>query len=63
VRDGFNGVVLEEVSGEAIAEVIRGFLRSPERLSAMSVRSGVDEHFSLARLASRLGDIACNRAS
>ena len=54
VRDGFNGVVLEEVSGEAIAEVIRKFLRAPERLRAMSVRSGVDERFSLGMLASSL---------
>jgi glycosyltransferase involved in cell wall biosynthesis len=51
VRDQVNGIVLEEVSGEAIAEAIRGFLRSPERLSAMSVRSGVDERFSLTKLA------------
>lgn len=57
VRDGFNGVVLEEVSGEAIAEVTRGFLRSPERLSAMCVRSGVDERFSLPMLARSLGNI------
>ena len=57
VRDGVNGVVLEEVSGEAIAAVIRGLLRSPERLSAMSVRSGVDERFSLAMLARSLGNI------
>ena len=62
VRDGFNGVVLEEVSGAAIAEAIRGFLKSPERLSAMSVRSGVDERFSLAMLARSLKDITCNRA-
>jgi Glycosyl transferases group 1 len=54
VRDGFNGTVLEDVSGEAIAEVIQRFLRSPERLSAMSVRSGVDERFSLTKLASSL---------
>ena len=54
VRDQVNGVVLGEVSGEAIAEVIRGFLRSPERLSAMSVRSGVDERFSLTKLAASL---------
>lgn len=52
-----NGVVLEEVSGEVIAEVIRGFLRSPERLSAMSVRSGVDERFSLTTLASSLSQL------
>lgn len=57
VRDGVNGVVLEEVSGEAIAEVIRGFLRSPERLRAMSVRSGVDERFSLNKLASSLREL------
>lgn len=57
VRHGFNGVVLEEVSGVAIAEVIRGFLRSPDRLSVMSVRSGVDERFSLGMLAKRLRDI------
>jgi len=54
VRDQVNGVVLEEVSGEAIAEVIRGLLRAPERLCAMSVRSGVDDRFSLTRLASSL---------
>jgi len=57
VRDGVNGVVLEEVSGVAIAEVIRGLLREPERLSAMSVRSGVEERFSLGMLAKRLRDI------
>jgi len=57
VRDQFNGVVLEEVSGGAIAEVIRGLLRSPEKLSAMSVRSGIDERFSLAMLARSLGNI------
>lgn len=57
VRNQVNGVVLEEVSGDAIAEVIRGFLRAPERLSAMSVRSGVDERFSLAMLAKSLGNI------
>lgn len=54
VRDGFNGVVLEEVSARAIADVLREFLRSPEKLSAMSIRSGVDERFSLDRLASSL---------
>ena len=57
VRDGFNGAVLEEVSGGSIAQVIRGFLRSPEKLSAMSVRSGVDERFSLGMLASSLRSI------
>ena len=40
VRDGFNGVILEEVSGKAIADALLRLLRSPETLSAMSVRSG-----------------------
>lgn len=57
VREQVNGIVLEEVSGEAIAEVIRGFLRAPENLSAMSVRSGVDERFSLPMLARSLKNL------
>jgi len=54
VRDGFNGVLLDEVSGEAIANVLREFLQAPHTLSAMSVRSAVDERFSLNALASSL---------
>jgi len=54
VRDGINGVVLGEVTGLGIAEVLREFLRSPEKLSEMSMRAGVDERFSLTRLASSL---------
>ena len=57
VRDGFNGVVLEEVSAEAIADVLLKFLRSPEVLSAMSERSGVSDRFSLKALASSLQDL------
>jgi len=57
VRDGVNGVVLEEVSGGTIAEVIRGLLRQPRRLSEMSMRSGVEERFSLSRLASSLREL------
>jgi glycosyltransferase involved in cell wall biosynthesis len=57
VRDGVNGVVLEEVSGVAIAEVIRGLLRSPDRLSVMSDGSGIEERFSLGMLARRLGEL------
>jgi len=54
VRDGFNGVLLNQVSGEAIANVLRQFLRTPATLSAMSVRSCVDDRFSLQTLASSL---------
>ncbi|HEX7331837.1 MAG TPA: glycosyltransferase family 4 protein [Pyrinomonadaceae bacterium] len=57
VRDGFNGVILEEVSGKAIADALLRFLRSPESLSAMSVRSGIDDRFSLQRLASSLSNL------
>jgi glycosyltransferase involved in cell wall biosynthesis len=54
VRDGFNGVLLDEVSGEAIANVLRRLLQTPATLNAMSVRSCVDERFSLQTLASLL---------
>jgi len=57
VCDGVNGIVLEEVTARAIADVIIGLLRSPERLSGMSVRSGVDERFSLPTLARSLRHI------
>ena len=57
VHDGFNGVILEEISGEAIADVLLQFLKSPETLSAMSVRSGVSDRFTLRRLASSLSNL------
>ncbi len=57
VRDGFNGVILEEVSGNAIAHLLLKFLRSPEILSAMSMRSCVSDRFSLKTLASSLQDL------
>ena len=57
VRDGINGMVLEEVSGAAIAEVISGLLREPEKLPAMSIKSGIEERFSLVTLANSLRDI------
>jgi glycosyltransferase involved in cell wall biosynthesis len=58
VRDGFNGVILEEVSGRAIADALLRLLRSPEILSAMSVRSAVDERFSLKVLTESLKRLA-----
>ncbi|HKU77348.1 MAG TPA: glycosyltransferase family 4 protein [Pyrinomonadaceae bacterium] len=58
VRDGFNGVILEEVSGQAIADALQRLLRSPETLSAMSVRSAVDDRFSLKMLAESLQRLA-----
>jgi len=52
VHDGYNGVVLEEVSGQAIAAALRDL--SPERLQEMSYNSRVDERFSLTSLAASL---------
>jgi glycosyltransferase involved in cell wall biosynthesis len=54
VRDGLNGVILEEVSGREIADVLLEFLRSPEKLAAMSARSGVDERFGLKAYLDRI---------
>jgi glycosyltransferase involved in cell wall biosynthesis len=54
VRDGFNGLLLDEVSGEAIANALRKFLQTPASLSAMSAMSGVDDRFSLQSLAASL---------
>jgi glycosyltransferase involved in cell wall biosynthesis len=58
VRDGFNGVILAEISGQAIADVLLQFLRSPASLCAMSMRSGVGDRFTLRRLASSLSNLA-----
>lgn len=58
VRDGVNGVLLEDVNGEEIARVISRMLRAPEELSAMAERSGVEERFTLERLALELMKIA-----
>ena len=57
VRDGVNGVLLEEVSGQAIADVLLQFLRSPETLEEMSARSGVSDRFSLKSLGSSLANL------
>ena len=54
VENGRNGVVLEEVSAEAIAIVIRDLLGAPGKLVAMSQHSYVRDEFSLRALASSL---------
>ena len=57
VCDGVNGIVIERISGQAIADAVVGLLRSPERLKGMSARSGIDERFSLKTLASSLSKL------
>jgi glycosyltransferase involved in cell wall biosynthesis len=54
VRDGFNGMILNEVSPREIADVLLELVGSPETVSALSARSGVSDRFSLATLASSL---------
>ena len=58
VSDGVNGVILEEVSGEAIAQALLMLLRSPETLREMSANSGVDDRFSLQTLANSLARLS-----
>ena len=54
VVDNCNGLILEEVSGAAIAGALQQLLRSPERLQTMSDNAGVNERFSLNSLAASL---------
>src|SRR4029079_9404838 len=51
VKDGVNGVLLEDVSATSISNALHQLLRAPESLDAMSQNSRVDERFSLASLA------------
>ena len=57
VRDGENGVILEEVSGAAIAAELLKFLRAPETLRGMSDRSRVGNRFNLQTLARSLSNL------
>jgi glycosyltransferase involved in cell wall biosynthesis len=57
VQHGRNGLLLEEVSAEAIAKVLSELLRTPQRLAAMARESSVREEFSLKALASSLSQL------
>lgn len=57
VVDGYNGLVLEEVSAESIAGAVSQLLRSPEKLRTMSGNSRVDDRFSLNALATSLSNL------
>lgn len=50
VSDGENGIVLEEVTAQAIADALQRLVRSPELLVAISARSALGERFSLRAL-------------
>jgi glycosyltransferase involved in cell wall biosynthesis len=57
VQHDRNGLLLEEVSAEAIAKVLSELLRAPQRLAAMARESYVREEFSLESLASSLSQL------
>ncbi len=54
VRQSENGILLPEVSGRAIADVLLDVLCNPSKLADMSARSAVEERFSLPSLADSL---------
>ncbi len=54
VQDGVNGLLLPEVSAEAIASMILSLIHEPERLRQMSVASHIGPQFSLEALTKAL---------
>jgi glycosyltransferase involved in cell wall biosynthesis len=57
VQHDRNGVLLEDVSAEAIAKVVSELLQSPQQLEEMSRHSYVREEFSLKALAASLSQL------
>jgi glycosyltransferase involved in cell wall biosynthesis len=57
VTHGVNGMILETVSAETIAESLHQLLRAPETLQTMSENSRVDDRFSLQSLAASLSSL------
>lgn len=57
VTHGLNGHLLDEVSPEAIAEILTQLLDEPERLQRWKRNCRVDERYSLANLAAALGTL------
>jgi glycosyltransferase involved in cell wall biosynthesis len=54
VRDGVNGISLDEVSGAAIATVLGDLLRYPDRLRDLAAHAGIDDRFTIDSLATSL---------
>jgi len=54
VRDGVNGLVLEEPSSEQIATAVQFCLENPDRLASFSESSRVEKRFSLEVLSQNL---------
>jgi glycosyltransferase involved in cell wall biosynthesis len=54
VENGRNGLLLDELSGEAIARSIRSVLSAPAELDRMSAASGIEKQFTISCLSNRL---------
>jgi glycosyltransferase involved in cell wall biosynthesis len=54
VEDGRNGLLLDPLTGDKLAELLTELLRHPERLAQMSRESRIEERFSLNNLAINL---------
>ena len=57
VQHGRNGYLLDQVSGEEIAQSIRNVLQEPESLAITSAASGIGPQFTLTYLAERLNSL------
>ena len=60
VQHDRNGLLLEQVSTQAIANVLSELLRAPQRLAALARESSVREEFSLQAFASSLSQLSCS---
>jgi glycosyltransferase involved in cell wall biosynthesis len=58
VRDGINGIVLEEPTPDAIVAALQLCLRNPDQLAQFSENATVDERFSLSCLGAKLCALA-----
>jgi glycosyltransferase involved in cell wall biosynthesis len=54
VRDGVNGLILDRVSGRAIADTIRSLVSQTDRLTSMSRQAILAEDFGIDKLGSNL---------
>jgi len=59
ITDGHNGLLLGEVSGEAIAQVLSECLKHPARLAQLSKNAIEATQFGLEPLARRLEFVGC----
>ena len=57
VRDGQNGLLLENLTGETIHEVLRQCIANPELLAQLAVGSGNFEVHSLDEVSERLFEL------